>query len=102
MGKKKAIDCPEVLGGCGTICQEVGRALGYPKQTLETRPIAVGKSTQREIHGHEYRYTCPNCGKEWVHDTLHNEVWEIKEADVSIKLVDGKEFFHISYTTGRW
>lgn len=83
MGKKKPIDCPEILGGCGAICVEVGRAIGYPKPIQDCGP--------RVRTYHEYRYVCPDCGKEWLHDTLFNEVGEITDAQFPIKIVDGRE-----------
>ena len=93
MGKKKAIDCPEVLGGYGRICVKVGRPLGYPKRSQETRPINAGKSTEREVGGYEYRYVCPNCGSEWLQDTLHNQIEQIKSPSVKIELRDGEEIY---------
>lgn len=93
MSKKKAIDCPKILGGCGSICKEVGHAISYPKLIHETRVIAKGKPTEREINGHEYRYTCPNCGKEWIHDTLSKVIYEIKSAQFHIELINGKELY---------
>lgn len=83
MARKKATDCPKVLGGCGTLCVEVGRAIGYPKKSQDTLPNGR--------HGNEYRYTCPNCGKEWIHDTFARVVWEIKSAQCHVRLVNEKE-----------
>ena len=94
MAKKKAIDCPEVLGGCGKICVEVGRGpLGYPKQSQGTRPINVGKPSQREVSGSEYRYVCPYGSKEWLHDTLHREISLIEDPTFNIRLIAGKEMY---------
>jgi len=93
MSKKKPIDCPEVLNGCGSICIEVGRAIGYPKRCYEKRTIAKGKPTERKIGGYEYRYTCPNCDKEWLHDTIIRMIFPIESSQFQIKIRDGEEVY---------
>jgi hypothetical protein len=91
--KKKAIECEPTLGGCGAVCIEVGRVLGYPKPTQQKRTIALGTNGKREIGGHEYRYLCPKCGKEWLHDTLFNIITKIKSSQFQIKSINGEEFY---------
>lgn len=82
--KKKSIVCPKILDGCGTICIEVGHAICYPKEIVD-HPLRIY---------HEYRYVCPNCGKEWIHDTLDRVIYEVPEnAQFHIRLVNGKEVF---------
>ncbi len=33
---KKSIPCDKLLGGCGVICLEVGKEIGYPKYCQES------------------------------------------------------------------
>jgi ribosomal protein S27AE len=53
---KKKEECPD----CDAICLEI-KTHGYPKEIHEPNIKKVF---------HEYRYVCPNCGSEWLHDTL--------------------------------
>jgi hypothetical protein len=96
MGKKKAILCFD----CAIDCIEVGHSIFYPKSASEAylRP-EYGHKCKR--YGHEYRYVCPKCGKEYIHDTScfpHSEIWDINEfmsefggPQWNIKIIDGKE-----------
>ena len=82
MGKKKRIDCPKLLSGCGAICVEVGKVIGYPKRSYETCLIAVGTPNELRIGAHEYRYVCLSCGKEWLLDTLYNLIFPMKRTSL--------------------
>jgi len=74
---KKLIECCD----CGTICKEV-KQKGYPKIILEPGV--------KKIYN-EYRYVCPKCNKEWVHDTLQNLIFEVpKDAQFHFKVIKGK------------
>lgn len=88
MGKKKSIPCD-----CGAECIAVGKVLGYPKRCHNERIIAKGKPTERRIGGHEYRYTCSKCDKEWLHDTFLGVVFPIESAQFHIKIRNGKEVY---------
>lgn len=107
MGKKQPIQCWD----CEISCVEVGRAIGYPKggqQPYQMKSCGY-KYTK---YGHEYRYVCPQCGREYIHDTTKrpSEIWDIN-LDISIadlggpqyniKIVDGKEIITTSRLDGR-
>jgi hypothetical protein len=88
MGKKKPIECFQCLGGCGSLCVEVGRAIGYPKNI----PGYKNKFGIPNIF-HEYRYVCPKCGLEFIHDTLFREIARVPQnPQYQIKLINGKEW----------
>ena len=84
MDKKQAITCPQIWGGCGKTCVEVGHALSYPKPAPAPWPGAK--------ESHEYRYTCPSCGKEWIFNPKWRDIYAIpRDARFHIKFVNGKE-----------
>ena len=78
------IQCPEPLGGCGTICVEVGHVLGYPKST--GGPWPSGKEAK------EHRFVCPGCGREWIYMTKWKDIYPVPgDARFRIRLTGGKE-----------
>ena len=95
MGKKKPIQCFD----CAIDCIEVGHAIGYPKQgNAPYQRTEWGHKYTK--YGHEYRYVCSKCGKEYIHDTtkVPSEIWDINESlpefvgpQWNIKIIDGKE-----------
>ena len=85
MSRIKSIRCPrsgKPFDGCGAICKEVGRSIGYPKEIVD--------HPQRVYH--EYRFVCPKCGKEWIYDTYNMEIFRVpKTSQFRIRLINGKE-----------
>lgn len=95
MGKKKPIQCFD----CPIDCIEVGRAIGYPKEGQQPYQ-STEWGHKYDKYGHEYRYVCPKCGKEYIHDTTQfpSEIYDINEScsdlggpQWNIKIIDGKE-----------
>jgi len=85
MRKKKIIPCLKELGGCGSTCIEVGSALDYPKGVWEGQPEGMD--------WYEYRYTCPECGKEYLEETRDGAIPEIEDPMCNIRLINGKEIY---------
>jgi hypothetical protein len=47
--------------------------------------------------GYEFRYVCPRCETEYIHDTLNRSVLEVPEgADFRIRLVEGEEIIQVN------
>lgn len=87
MGRVKPINCYRNLGGCGSICIEVGHAICYPK----------GLCDGLKFRGYEYRFLCPRCGKEYIYDTSDRSIFRVpRGSQFTIKLIDGKEFIKIN------
>ncbi|NIQ38201.1 MAG: hypothetical protein GTN81_06395 [Proteobacteria bacterium] len=87
MGAKKPIEC----SACKTVCVEVGHAISYPKRVRDPEALTKGRV------GHEYRYVCPNCGAEYIYETLSRTISNVPEgADFNIRLVDGEEIIQVN------
>lgn len=96
---KRAIHCPKLLGGCGALCVEVGHALGYPKK--RTLPGGSGAAANGKRGGHLYRYCCPECGREWIHDTLLSQIYRTSQRDpLCIRIENGDEVISVRGTPG--
>ena len=73
------------------MCVEVGHDLFYPKSIDDPEALSKGKT------GYEYRYVCPYCGAEYIHETLTEQIHEVPEgADFHIRLVNGKEMIQVN------
>jgi len=60
----------------------VGHAISYPKKVLEAPARQRGKT------GRQYRYTCPQCGAEYLHETAGNTIEQVPQgADFRIRVV---------------
>jgi len=87
MGKRKPLRCRR----CGAICVEVGHAISYPKRIQYPGTASKGKPS------YEYRYVCPDCGTEFIRETLHRRIYKIpKGADFNIGLVNGQEVIQVN------
>ena len=87
VGKKKPIPCPR----CHIPCVEVGHAISYPRKVLDSQAPGRHKT------GRQYRYTCPRCGAEYLHETIRGTIDEIpKGADFRIRWVNGQERIQIN------
>lgn len=87
MGKKKPIGCSK----CEAVCVEVGHAIFYPKDILDPEALRKGRI------GYEYRYVCPGCGAEYIHETLNRLIYDVpKGADFNIRLVNGEEMIQVN------
>jgi hypothetical protein len=85
MSRIKSIRCPKgpkPFDRCGAVCIEVGHSIGYPRG-LYDHPKRVY---------HEYRFVCPKCGKEWIHDTSERGIFRVPRASqFKIKLNKNRE-----------
>lgn len=87
MGKKKPIRCLR----CETVCAEVGHDIFYPKGLDDPEAARKGRK------GYEYRYVCPTCGAEYIHETLNRRTYEVpKGADFHVRLVGGEEMIQVN------
>ena len=87
MGKKKPIRCPR----CEISCVEVGHAISYPRKVLDAPTLRRVKT------GRQYRYACPQCGAEFLHETASNIIDEVPQgADFHIRLVFGDERIQVN------
>jgi len=87
VGKKKPIRCLR----CHTLCVEVGHAISYPKKILDSQAPGRHKT------GRQYRYTCPRCGAEYLHETVIDAIDEVpRGADFRIRWVNGQEWIQIN------
>jgi len=87
MEKRRPIRCLK----CEAVCVEVGHDLFYPKRIDDPEALSKGKT------GYEYRYVCPHCGAEYIHETLSQQIYEVPEgADFHIRLVKGEEIVQVN------
>ena len=90
MGKKGPIRCVN----CGGDCVEVGHTLSYPKAILDPESLRKGRKR------YEYRYACPHCGAEYVHETSRRQPHPIpRGADINIRIVKGQEIIQVNSPT---
>jgi hypothetical protein len=84
---KKPLSCLR----CQGLCIEVGHAISYPKRHLNRRLRG------REGVGHEYRYACPDCGAEYIQDTLSRQTHQVpRGADFHIRIAQGEEIVRVN------